>query len=92
METQTAIGLCREVLGLTLQLSLPILATLLAVGLILGFLQTATQIQEQTLPVVAKLVLGAAALAWFLPWMTVRMVEYSRNLFEQIPETLGPFL
>lgn len=92
METETAIGLCREALGLTLQLSWPILATLLAVGLVVGFLQTATQIQEQTLSTVLKLVAGAAALAAFLPWMTVRMVEYARNLFERIPETLGPFL
>ncbi len=92
MELSSAITLCREALGLAIQLAAPTLLILLAVGLLVGIFQTATQIQEQTLPMVLKLIAGALVLAWFLPWMTGRLVEYTRILFEKIPENLGQML
>ena len=66
---------------LTLVVSLPVLLTALAVGLLVALFQAATQIQEHTLSFVPKIaaVLIAAAIAG--PWMTERVVEFARTMF-----------
>lgn len=92
MEPATAIDLGRNALWLALSISFPILAVGALVGLLLGVFQAITQIQEQTLPLVVKLIVMTLAVVWLLPWMTARLTEYSRALFEMIPETITPFL
>ena len=92
MEIAQVMGLCRDALWLALSVALPILSAGIAVGLLIGLFQAATQIQEQTLSMAVKLVVMALAAIWFLPWMTARLVEYAQTLFEGIPESLTPFL
>ena len=81
MNSGEAIDLGREALMLTLVVSLPVLLTALAVGLLVALFQAATQIQEHTLSFVPKIaaVLIAAAIAG--PWMTERVVEFARTMF-----------
>lgn len=90
METQTAVALCRDALSLALSVSLPILIAGAAVGLVIGLIQAATQIQEQTLALVAKLIVMSLTALWLLPWILARVTDYSRMLFESIPETVFP--
>jgi len=62
----------------------PILVIGMIVGLVISLVQAVTQIQEQTLSFVPKLVAMAAALALVAPWMLQRLVEYTRHLFMSI--------
>jgi flagellar biosynthetic protein FliQ len=81
MDTNLALDLSREALLVTLLVAAPVLAVGLVVGLVISILQTVTQIQDQTLSIVPKIVamLGAALL--LVPWLTQRIVEYSQKLF-----------
>ncbi len=72
-------------LQLALLLAAPLLLTALAVGVIVGVFQAATQINEQTLSFIPKLVATAAVLVFTGPWMLRLLTEYTRRLFESIP-------
>ncbi|HOD82594.1 MAG TPA: flagellar biosynthesis protein FliQ, partial [Phycisphaerae bacterium] len=76
-----AIDLARQAVSLTLVLSLPVLLTVLAVGLVVSLLQAITQVQEQTLSFVPKLLAGAAAILLAGPWALERLIEFSRAMF-----------
>jgi flagellar biosynthetic protein FliQ len=58
------------------------------VGLLIGLLQALTQIQEQTVAFVPKLIAMAVALGLSLPWVLTRLIEYSRELIQNIPSSL----
>jgi flagellar biosynthetic protein FliQ len=60
----------------------------MVVGLVVGLIQALTQIQEQTVAFVPKLVAMALAIGLTLPWLITRLVEYSQELFENIPGNL----
>ena len=58
------------------------------IGLLVGLIQALTQIQEQTVAFVPKLIAMVVALGLSLPWVLTRLVEYSRELISNIPGTL----
>ena len=58
------------------------------VGLIISLAQALTQIQDQTISFVPKIVTMVLALVMCLPWLIQRMVTYSENLITNIPQTL----
>ena len=89
MTPETVVTIGRQALEMTLMLSAPLLLTALAVGLIVGIFQAATQINEMTLSFIPKLLAMAAVLALAGPWMIRQLVEYSRNLIESIPGMIG---
>ncbi len=75
----------REALVVVLLVSAPPLGAALAVGLVTGVLQAATQVQEQTLGVVPRLVAVLGALAIAAPWIGARVVRFSAQCLELIP-------
>jgi len=81
VNADAAIDLARQAVSLTLVLSLPVLLTVLAVGLVVSLLQAITQVQEQTLSFVPKLLAGAAAIILAGPWAMERLIEFSRTMF-----------
>jgi len=89
MTPETVVTIGRQALEMTLMLSAPLLLTALAVGLIVGIFQAATQINEMTLSFIPKLLAMAAVLALTGPWMLRSLVEYTRNLIESIPGMIG---
>ena len=89
MTPETVVTVGRHALEMTLMLAAPVLLTALAVGLIVGIFQAATQINEMTLSFIPKLLAMAAVLAITGPWMLRTLVEYTRNLFESIPGMIG---
>ena len=89
MTPETVVSIGRQALEMTLMLSAPLLLTALAVGLIVGIFQAATQINEMTLSFIPKLLAMAAVLALTGPWMLRHPVEYSRGLIESIPGMIG---
>ena len=82
---QQAVDLGREMILLALVVSLPLLAVGLTVGLVVSVMQAATQVQEQTLAFVPKIVATALALFVLLPWIITRMSEYTIALFTKMP-------
>ena len=89
MSPETVVTVGRHALEMTLMLAAPLLLTALAVGLLVGIFQAATQINEMTLSFIPKLLAMAAVLALTGPWMLRTLVEYTRNLIESIPGMVG---
>ena len=75
----------REGLLLVLLLSAPPLLASMAVGFVLGLFQAATQIQDQTLAFVPKLVVVMLVLAAMAPVLGASLVRFSQALFLAIP-------
>jgi len=63
----------------------PVLITGLVVGIVVSILQAATQVQEQTLSFVPKILAMTLALFIFLPWMLRTLVEFTQRLIQSIP-------
>ncbi len=88
MTPSDAIELGREALLTTLMIGAPVLVSGMTVGLLIGLFQALTQIQEQTVAFVPKIVAMILALSIALPWLMTRMVQYSTELIERIPDNL----
>lgn len=89
MTPETVITIGQQALTITTMLAAPLLLTALAVGLIVGMMQAATQINEATLSFIPKLAVLVIALFVTGPWMLKLMVSYTRQLIESIPSMLG---
>ncbi len=80
--------LAQETLRTVLLVAGPMLALSLLVGLIVSILQAATQIQEQTLSFVPKLLAVGAALLLFGSWMLRTLVEFCHAVLGSLPEVI----
>jgi flagellar biosynthetic protein FliQ len=85
MTPNEAIDLVRDAILMSLIVGAPLLIIGMLVGLAIGLIQALTQIQDQTVSTVPKLVAMTIAIIVCLPWLTDRMIEYSRDLYRQIP-------
>jgi flagellar biosynthetic protein FliQ len=81
MTPSAAVDLSYEALFLALILAGPIMAIGMVVGLTISIVQAVTQLQEQTLSFVPKIVAMGVAAAFFVPWLATRMVEYTQRLW-----------
>ena len=81
MDSGQAVDLVRHTLILALMISGPMLIVGLVVGIIVSLLQAITQIQEQTLTFIPKIVAMVAAAIILMPWTIQRLIEYSRTMF-----------
>jgi flagellar biosynthesis protein FliQ len=88
MDAQNALDLAREALWLTLLIGSPLLLAAMGLGLLIGLLQAMTQIQDQTVAFVPKLVAMLIALSVAMPWLINQMVQYSHDLIAGIPGRL----
>ena len=88
MSPQDAIDLGRHAIWIALLVGAPVLLAGMIVGLGIGLLQALTQIQEQTIVFVPKIVAMILVLSFVLPWVITQMVEYSRQLITEIPGML----
>ncbi|MDH3616785.1 MAG: flagellar biosynthesis protein FliQ [Gammaproteobacteria bacterium] len=86
-ETVTTIG--QQALWVTVMIAAPLLGSALAVGLLVGMIQAATQINEMTLSFIPKLMVLVMALVVAGPWMLSVIVNYTRQLMEQIPSLIS---
>jgi len=86
MDADAIVSLARNSVTLALLIGSPVLFVGLFVGLIVGLLQACTQIQDQTIASVAKLVSMLITFAVFLPWCVAKLVEYSRDLLGNLSD------
>ena len=89
MTPEKVMEIGRQAIEMTLILSGPLLLAALLIGLIVSIFQAATQINEQTLSFIPKLVGMFMVLILAGPWMLQMMVDYIRRLFESIPQMIG---
>jgi flagellar biosynthetic protein FliQ len=82
MDAASATDLCRATLIAAVVIAAPMLIVGMAAGLLVGLLQALTQIQDQTVAFVPKILAMAAVLVACLPWLVTRMVDFTRTVFE----------
>lgn len=76
----------REALWVSLLVAAPVLVLSVVVGVAVSVFQAATQISEQTLVFVPKIIATLVALALFGPWMLTVLVRFTARLYEQVPQ------
>ncbi|NJM11868.1 MAG: flagellar biosynthesis protein FliQ [Synechococcaceae cyanobacterium SM1_2_3] len=89
MTPETIITLGQRALELATLLAAPLLLTALIVGVLISLFQAATQINEMTLSFVPKLLAMVLVLLLTGPWMLQLLVDYTRNLIQDIPKLIG---
>ncbi|MEN8128930.1 MAG: flagellar biosynthesis protein FliQ [Pseudomonadota bacterium] len=89
MTPDVVIEIGQEALKITAMLAAPVLLTALGVGLVIGMLQAATQIQEMTMSFIPKLLGIAIALAVSGIWMLQLIMDFTERLYLRIPELIG---
>ena len=89
MDQDVVIEVGREALFMIVALAGPLLLSALAIGLLVGVLQAATQIQEQTLSFIPKLLALVVALVLLGPWLLNYWIVFTESLFFRIPELIG---
>ena len=85
MTHQLVIDLTRDAIVTALMIAAPMLLIALGVGLLIGILQSVTQIQEQTLTFVPKLVLVGGAFIVGMPWLLQILIKFTTQILRGIP-------
>ena len=89
MNQDVVMNLAEQTLWMTVLIAGPLLLSALAIGLLVGMFQAATQINEMTLSFIPKLGILVVALIVFGPWMLTNLVDFTRRLFMNIPNVIG---
>jgi len=85
MLTDQLVDVTRQTLMVMLMLSVPVLVAGLAIGLIVSVLQAVTQIQEQTLSFVPKIIGMVLVAIIAMPWMISKLMTFSAEMFGPMP-------
>ena len=89
MTPETVVTVGRQALELMLIVAAPLLLAALLVGLVVSFFQAITQLNEQTLSFLPKLVAVAATLVVVGPWMITTLVDYLQRTLIGIPQMVS---
>ncbi len=89
MTTGDVVELLRQALTITFIVSAPLLLMALAVGLLIGLFQAATQVNEMTLSFIPKLIAIGVVLVLSGNWMLNQMVQFTRDLIISFPSMVG---
>jgi flagellar biosynthetic protein FliQ len=89
MDQDKVVSLIVDMMGVTMKIALPMLGVALVVGLLISILQAVTQIQEQTLSFIPKILGLVAVVAIAGPWMLGTIVTWTTELWQQIPNYVG---
>ncbi len=89
MTPETVLDVGRDALWVIALISAPMLLSALAVGLLVGMIQAATQIQEMTLTFIPKLIVLALTLLISGSWMLNVITDFSTTLIQSIPDLIG---
>ena len=89
MNQDVVINLAMDAMGLAMKVGLPLLLAGLIVGLLVSIFQAVTQIQEQTLAFIPKILAIAGVLIVGGPWMLNQLLSYTTDLWSRIPTLVG---
>lgn len=85
MDFGQGLDLTRDALMMALIISAPIMMIGMLVGLVISLFQSMTQLQEQTLSFVPKMVAMVGLGLLLAPWLTHKLLEYAVELFSEVP-------
>lgn len=88
MGPDDAVDLARRAIWVAVVIGSPVLLTGMVMGLIVGLLQALTQVQEQTIAFVPKIVAMVAILSLTLPWLITQALQFASELITTIPQRL----
>ncbi|PKM31711.1 MAG: flagellar biosynthetic protein FliQ [Gammaproteobacteria bacterium HGW-Gammaproteobacteria-11] len=89
MTPEVAVDLFRQALWLTTVMVAVIVLPSLVIGLIVAMFQAATQINEQTLSFLPRLLFTFLTLIWLGPWLVTQLIDFSDTLYRNIPGLIG---
>jgi len=89
MTPEVAVDLFREGLWMTAMIVGVLVVPSLLVGLVVAMFQAATQINEQTLSFLPRLLVMLLTLIWAGPWLVRELMECTQNLVHNIPLLIG---
>ncbi len=89
MTDAAVVDLARNAVMMALALATPMLTVALGVGLSISVFQSVTQIQDQTIVFVPKLIAVAGVFLIGLPWMIQTAVKYTAELFRSLPSLVS---
>ncbi len=84
MDPSVVVDLGRQAIYITMLISGPLLLVGLVIGLVVGIFQAVTQIHEMTLTFIPKILGIVGVLILLLPWMLLKLMEYTYGLFDLI--------
>ena len=87
---ETAIELSRGALSTAIELALPVMVVGLAVGVIVSVFQAMTQVHDQTLSFIPKILAMVAVILLLVPWFLKVMEGYTRTVFAQLGDGFFP--
>ena len=85
MTPESVIEFGQHALYVAMLVAAPLLLTALTVGVLVGVIQAATQINEMTLSFIPKLIAMALVALIAGPWMLRTLVQFTRHLIEGLP-------
>ena len=85
MNTQTVIDLGAQAAMVSMKIAAPALLSIMAMGFLVSIFQAATQINEQTLSFIPKIIAMSVALFISGPWILQTMIFFTTHLFNTIP-------
>ena len=89
MNQDVVVSLTMDAISDAMKVAVPMLLAGLVVGLVVSVFQAVTQIQEQTLAFIPKVVALVAIIALFGPWMLGQIETYTTALWASIPQMVG---
>lgn len=89
MTPEVVIDIMRDALWMIVTLTALIISPGLAIGLVVSTFQAATQINEQTLSFLPRLLITLMMLIYAGPWMLNQLIDHTRSLFMNIPNLIG---
>ena len=89
MNQDVVVSLTMDAISVAMKVALPMLMAGLVVGLVVSVFQAVTQIQEQTLSFIPKILGLVAVVAIAGPWMLGTIVTWTTELWQQIPNYVG---
>jgi flagellar biosynthetic protein FliQ len=89
MTPDTVVDITQRALIVLLIVGSPLLLSALAIGLFIGMIQAATQVNEMTLSFIPKILVLVATLFMVGPWILQTMIDYSQRLIRDIPGLIG---
>ena len=89
MNQDVVINVSMQAMQLAFMVAMPLLLVALVVGLVVSVFQAVTQIQEQTLSFIPKIVGTALVIVVGGPWMLGQLLTYTQDLYSSIPRLVG---
>ncbi|MGN0017763.1 MAG: flagellar biosynthetic protein FliQ [Candidatus Gastranaerophilaceae bacterium] len=89
MNQEIVLTLLQKMFVLVLELATPVLAIGIVVGLAVSIFQAITQLQESTLTIVPKIIVGILTLILLMPWMMSLITSTVNEMFDMIPALIS---